>query len=74
MKESLMHLVTQRTFFPLFITQFLSAFNDNAFKLAMLTLISYLLTHSQAQSEQYQAIASGIFILPFFYFQQRPVS
>jgi MFS family permease len=34
----------------------------------MLTLISYHLTTSQAQSEQYQAIASALFILPFFLF------
>jgi MFS family permease len=68
MRESLVRLLTQRAFLPLFITQFLSAFNDNAFKLAMLTMISYFLTSSQAQSEQYQAIASAIFILPFFLF------
>lgn len=59
-------LLKKRTFFPLFITQFLGAFNDNAYKLAMLTLISYFLSTSQMQSEVYQAMASGLFILPFF--------
>ena len=61
-------LLTQRSFLPLFLTQFFGAFNDNAFKFAMLTLISYHLTTSQTQSEQYQAIASALFILPFFLF------
>lgn len=61
-------LLKKRTFFPLFLTQFLGAFNDNAFKFAMLTLISYHLSTSQGQSEKYQALASALFILPFFFF------
>lgn len=61
-------LFRKREFLPLFITQFFGAFNDNAFKLAMLTLVSYYLSHSQTQSEHYQAIAGGLFILPFFLF------
>lgn len=62
------YLLKKRTFFPLFLTQFFGAFNDNAFKFAMLTLISYHLSASQAQSERYQAIAGAIFIIPFFIF------
>lgn len=61
-------LLHERRFLPLFITQFFGAFNDNAFKLAMLTMISYRLSHSQAQSEFYQALASALFIIPFFIF------
>tara|TARA_Y100000588_G_C14181278_1_gene893782 strand:+ start:319 stop:1602 length:1284 start_codon:yes stop_codon:yes gene_type:complete len=61
-------LLSQRNFLPLFLTQFFGAFNDNAFKLSMLTLISYFISRSQAQSEMYQAIASGLFVLPFFIF------
>ncbi len=61
-------LLKERRFLPLFITQFFGAFNDNAFKLAMLTLISYRLTGTQAQSEFYQAVASALFIIPFFIF------
>ena len=61
-------LLKKRNFLPLFLTQFFGAFNDNAFKFAMLTLISYHLSASQAQSEQYQAIASALFIIPFFLF------
>lgn len=55
----------QKGFLAFFITQFLGAFNDNAFKLAMLTLISYKLSHSQEQSEFLQAIAGMVFVLPF---------
>lgn len=60
------YLLKERRFLPFFLTQFFGAFNDNAFKLAMLTLISYHLTHNQSQSEYYQAIAGALFILPFF--------
>jgi MFS family permease len=63
-----MSLLTKRAFLPLFLTQFFGAFNDNAFKLAMLTLVSYYLSVSASQSESYQAIASALFILPFFLF------
>ena len=63
---STMDLLKKRTFLPLFLTQFFGAFNDNAFKFSMLTLISYHLSSSQAQSEKYQAIASALFIIPFF--------
>lgn len=62
------YLLRQQRFLPFFLTQFFGAFNDNAFKLAMLTLISYHLTHNQALSEYYQAIAGVLFILPFFLF------
>lgn len=62
------YLLKERRFLPLFLTQFFGAFNDNAFKLAMLTLISYHLSTTQAQSEYYQAMAGALFILPFFIF------
>lgn len=61
-------LLKRRTFLPLFLTQFFGAFNDNAFKLAMLTLISYHLSASQRVSEYYQALSGALFILPFFLF------
>lgn len=63
-----LYLLRQRAFLPLFLTQFFGAFNDNAYKLAMLTMISYHLSHSQVQSEYYQALAGALFILPFFIF------
>ncbi|WED43971.1 MFS transporter [Legionella cardiaca] len=62
------YLLKKRRFLPLFLTQFFGAFNDNAFKLAMLTLISYHLSTSLDQSEMYQAIAGALFTLPFFLF------
>lgn len=68
MGAGFIYLLKQRRFLPFFLTQFFSAFNDNAYKLAMLTLISYHLSHNQAQSEYYQAIAGALFILPFFLF------
>lgn len=62
------YLLKKRVFFPLFLTQFFGAFNDNAFKFAMLTLISYHLSASQSQSELFQALAGALFIIPFFIF------
>jgi MFS family permease len=66
MGTGVISLLQQRRFLPFFLTQFFGAFNDNAFKLTMLTMISYDLTHIQSQSEYYQALASVLFILPFF--------
>lgn len=62
------YLLKKRAFLPLFLTQFFGAFNDNAFKLSMLTLISYHLSTLQTQSEGYQALAGALFTLPFFLF------
>ena len=64
-----MQLLTSRRFLPLFVTQFLGAFNDNAFKNALLIWIAY---ESGPRSGEYTAIlinlAAGVFILPFFLF------
>ncbi len=68
MGSDFVYLLKKKRFLPLFLTQFFGAFNDNAFKLAMLTMISYHLCNSQAQSELYQAVAGALFILPFFAF------
>ena len=68
MGASVINLLKKRAFLPLFLTQFFGAFNDNAFKFAMLTLISYHLAQSQEQSEHYQAIAGILFFMPFFFF------
>lgn len=67
-KQAVLSLLSERYYLPLFLTQFFGAFNDNAFKLAILTLISYQLSYSQQQSEFYQALAGGIFTVPFFIF------
>jgi acyl-[acyl-carrier-protein]-phospholipid O-acyltransferase/long-chain-fatty-acid--[acyl-carrier-protein] ligase len=63
---SLLHV---RRFLPLFLTQFLGAFNDNVFKNALVVLITYTLaTSMQVNSEILVTAAAGIFILPFFLF------
>ena len=58
---------TQR-FLPLFITQFMGAFNDNFFKNALLLLITYKLALSDHASAVMVNVAAAIFILPFFLF------
>lgn len=61
-------LLSDRRFLPLCITQSLQAFNDNAFKLVMLTLISFRLVQSAEASSHYQALGTAIFITPYFLF------
>lgn len=61
-------LLSDRRFLPLCITQSLQAFNDNAFKLVMLTLISFRLVHSAEASSHYQALGTAVFISPYFLF------
>ena len=60
-------LLGKRRFLPLFVTQFLNAFNDNFFKMAMVILITYhILQGGEAEEAYYNALAGGLFILPFF--------
>lgn len=62
-------LMTSRRFLPLFITQFLGAFNDNFFKSAMLMLITYRLADESGMDPRVLVnMAGGVFILPFFLF------
>ncbi|MDX7950695.1 acyl-[ACP]--phospholipid O-acyltransferase [Lichenihabitans sp. Uapishka_5] len=58
-------LLTTRRFAPLFACQFLSAFNDNFLKNALVLLILYRLGGSGA--ETLVTLAGGIFIAPFFF-------
>ena len=60
------HLLRQRRFLPLFATQLLNAFNDNLFKNAMVLFVVYQVYNSEEAEAQFSAIASGLFILPFF--------
>lgn len=54
---------------PFFITQFLSAFNDNLFKFALVLFLKYQLTElSSQQTAAMTTLAAGLFILPFFLF------
>lgn len=59
------NLLQIRRFFPLLITQFLGALNDNLFKNALLTLVALKMA---AQSHILSNVIAGLFILPFFLF------
>ncbi|QIK78161.1 MFS transporter [Sphingomonas piscis] len=65
MNDSL-HLVRTRRFLPLFVTQFLGAFNDNLFRTAMVMLVIYGIYRDEAHEATFSAIAGGLFIAPFF--------
>lgn len=62
------HLLRRRRFLPLFVTQLLGAFNDNLFKTAMVLFVVYSVYQSEEAEGTFSAIASGLFILPFFVF------
>jgi MFS family permease len=59
-------LLKQRRFLPLFITQLLGAFNDNLFKNAMVLFVVYGVFNDEASETAFSAVATGLFILPFF--------
>jgi hypothetical protein len=61
-------LLTKRRFLPLFVTQFLGAFNDNLFRTAMIMLVIYRIFNDPEQEAAFSAIAAGLFMLPFFLF------
>lgn len=61
------NLLQTKRFLPLFITQFLGAFNDNVFKNALIMLVVFKLVTSD-QAGLWTNIAAGLFILPFFLF------
>jgi hypothetical protein len=62
-------LLKQRRFGPFFLTQFLGAFNDNAFKSALIILIAFRAVDSGfGNSDTLINLAAGLFILPFFLF------
>ncbi|MGA8552143.1 MAG: MFS transporter [Stellaceae bacterium] len=60
-------LLASRRFGPLFWAQFLSAFNDNAVKNALVLMIAYRADAASQMSAQILIpLAGGLFILPFF--------
>jgi len=65
MSEDEKKLLKSKRFFPLLITQFLGALNDNLFKNALLTMVTVRLT---SQADILSNIIAGLFILPFFLF------
>ena len=61
-----LHLVRTRRFLPIFVTQFLGAFNDNLFRTAMVMLVIYGIYRDAEQEATFSAIAGALFIAPFF--------
>lgn len=61
-------LMKQRRFLPLFATQFLNAFNDNFYKMAMVILVTFTIYKDPETEAWFNALAGGLFILPFFLF------
>ncbi|MBL4837319.1 MAG: MFS transporter [Kordiimonadaceae bacterium] len=58
-----------RRFLPLFITQFLGAFNDNLFRQAIVILITFGMAKEVGmQPAALNSMAAGLFILPYFLF------
>ncbi|MBN8924645.1 MAG: glycerol acyltransferase [Rhodanobacter sp. 68-29] len=61
-------LFGQRRFAPFFWTQALGAFNDNAFRNALLMLVAFQLGLDDHAASVYTNFAPALFILPFFLF------
>ena len=64
--QNVRHLLRTRRFLPIFVTQFLGAFNDNLFRTAMIMLVIYGIYRDAEHEAAFSAIAGGLFILPFF--------
>ncbi len=65
-RAGLMALLGSRRFGPLFAAMFLSAFNDNAVKNALVLMIAYGADAASKSAEILIPLAGGLFILPFF--------
>lgn len=63
-------LMKTKRFFPLFLTQFFGAFNDNVFKNALIILLAFNASILPTGMSEGLAvnISAGLFILPFFLF------
>jgi 1-acyl-sn-glycerol-3-phosphate acyltransferase len=61
-------LLGKRRFAPFFWTQALGAFNDNAFRNALVMLVAFQLGLPDAQVSLYTNLAPALFILPYFLF------
>src|ERR1700722_10016065 len=69
MASSQLFLLKTKRFLPLFLTQFLGAFNDNVFKNALVILLTYRAAgNAGVDPRLLVTAAAGIFILPFFLF------
>ena len=62
-------LLKEVRFRPFFMTQFLGAFNDNAFKTALITLVAFhAASLTSLDGSTLATLLPGLFILPFFLF------
>ncbi len=62
-------MLRNKSFWALFFTQFFGAFNDNFFRTALVTLITYhLTTYTETTKSLFVSAAFGLFMLPFFVF------
>jgi len=69
MGSPLVQLLTARRFAPLFVTQFLGAFNDNLLKSALGIVVTYRLAQQTGMgAASLVMLAGALFIAPFFLF------
>jgi acyl-[acyl-carrier-protein]-phospholipid O-acyltransferase/long-chain-fatty-acid--[acyl-carrier-protein] ligase len=69
MAKSDIGLLGTRRFGPIFVVQFLGAFNDNLLKFALLFLANFgLYAAAPDKAKMLAAVATGLFILPYFLF------
>lgn len=61
-------LLGSRRFAPFFWTQALGAFNDSAFRNAMVTLVAFQMGLDDKSVSLYTNLAPALFILPYFLF------
>ena len=70
--HSQFRLLGSRRFLPLFVTQFLGAFNDNVLRNSLILLVLYVFAADREGGGQILVAASaGIFVLPFFLLSNR---
>ena len=62
-------LLKEKRFLPIFVTQFLGAFNDNVYKNSLVILITYSLADKlELDAQMLVILAAGVFILPMVLF------
>ncbi|HZX33246.1 MAG TPA: MFS transporter [Rhodocyclaceae bacterium] len=67
--SSQFQLMREKRFRPFFFTQFLGAFNDNVFKTALITLVTFRAGQlTELDGKTLATLLPGLFILPFFLF------
>ena len=64
--QSQFALLKTKRFLPIFVTQFMSAFNDNAYRFALSIML--LTTFGAEQGGLLNTISAALFILPYFLF------